>query len=371
MSIFTQVLEFIESPRDECFEQLAFEIFSYQYANVTAYRAYCQSLGYSPATVRTLSEVPYASTVAFKYAKIINSAYHAADGLTFMTSGTTKGFGERGRHHVPRPELYRASAIAHLRRMMFPDGARMAMLAMHPTADLMPESSLARMVSWCGDEFGAGPMHCVATREGVDTASAAQFLAAAAERGERVCILGTTAAFAALYERLRGRGERLRLAPGSRLMDTGGAKGQATPLSAEAVIAGARDLLGVEPALAINEYGMTELCSQLYDATPFNYPGAEAAAESRIKIAPPWLKPVALDPLTMRPVAPGAVGMLAFFDLANAGSISALMTEDFGVTRDGVVAIMGRAAAGGARGCALAIDEFAEREMRRVTSGPQ
>ena len=371
MSIYQRVLEFIQTPRAERFEPLALEVFRYQYAQVAAYRSYCDGRGASPTTVRTLADVPYASTVAFKYAEIINAEQTAAAGLTFITSGTTKGFDERGRHRVPRPEIYRASAIAHLRRMIFPDGVRMAMLAMHPTAELMPESSLSRMIGWCIEEFGAGEAMCAATRAGVDVGGAAQFLGAMAGRGAPVCILGTTASCAALFARLRERGEKIRLANGSRLMDTGGAKGQTIPLSADAVVAHAGELLGLEPALVINEYGMTEMCSQLYDATPFNCAQSAGAAGARMKLAPPWLGPVAIDPLTMRPAPAGAVGMLAFFDLANVGSISALMTEDFGMTRDGAVAILGRAAAGGARGCALAIDEFADRELRRVAAGPR
>ena len=57
------------------------------------------------------------------------------------------------------------------------------------------------------------------------------------------------------------------------MMDTGGAKGQAVPMQATEVIARAGDLLAIAPAMVINEYGMTELCSQLYDATPFNCRG--------------------------------------------------------------------------------------------------
>jgi len=34
------------------------------------------------------------------------------------------------------------------------------------------------------------------------------------------------------------------------------------------------------------------------------------------------------------------------------------MTEDFGMVQGDAVAILGRSAAGGARGCALSIDEF-------------
>jgi hypothetical protein len=77
----------------------------------------------------------------------------------------------------------------------------------------------------------------------------------------------------------------------------------------------------------------------------------------RIKLAPPWLRVFALDPLTLAPL-PEGVGLLSFFDLANVGSVSALMTEDFGIVRDAAVLVLGRAAASDPRGCALAIEQF-------------
>ena len=144
------------------------------------------------------------------------------------------------------------------------------------------------------------------------------------------------------------------------MMDTGGAKGQRVPMQAAEVIAQAGDLLAIAPAMVINEYGMTELCSQLYDATSFNCAGVSNAQE-RYKIAPPWLRVTARDPVTLRPMADGEIGMLTFFDLANVGSVSAVMTEDLGFVERGRVRVLGRAA-GEARGCALGIGQFSATE---------
>jgi len=235
----------------------------------------------------------------------------------------------------------------------------MTMLALHPTADLMPESSLAQMISWCIAEFGDGDACCAATPQSVNTAQATEFLRAAQQLDRRVCILGTTAACAALFAALRRNSIAISLAVGSRLMDTAGAKGQRIPLSPDQVAAGAHELLGIEPSLVINEYGMTEMCSQLYDATSFNSE-FEALPGMRVKLAPPWLSPAALDPITLKPNTDGQPGLLSFFDLANVGAISALMTEDVGIVHGNAVMVLGRAAAADRRGCALAIQQFAE-----------
>jgi hypothetical protein len=126
------------------------------------------------------------------------------------------------------------------------------------------------------------------------------------------------------------------------------------------VIAQAGETLAIAPAMVINEYGMTELCSQLYDATAFNCTGL-SDSEERLKIPPPWMRVTARDPVTLQPMADGEVGMLTFFDLANVGSVSAVMTEDLGSVEQGRVRVLGRAA-GETRGCALGIGQFSATE---------
>ena len=212
--------------------------------------------------------------------------------------------------------------------MLFPDARRMAMLAIHPTADVMPESSLAAMVSWCIEEFATGTHLAAASRDGSMSSGGYRFLQAARLGDEPVCIWGPQLRLRRCFPSCN-RGAKLRLAPGSRMMDTGGAKGQAVPMQASEVIARAGELLAIAPEMVINEYGMTELCSQLYDATAFNCPGV-SNTEERYKIPPPWLRVTARDPVTLRPMPDGEIGLLTFFDLANVGSVSAVMTEDLG-----------------------------------------
>jgi hypothetical protein len=362
--IYEKVLAFIHRPVDEGFEALALEVFRNQFESVRLYRRFCEERGVNPSAVRNVVDVPAVSNVAFKYADLsFDNADSSPDALTFLTSGTTEGRERRGRHIVPRPEIYRASALAHLRAMLFPDNRRLAMISIHPRADEMPESSLARMISWCVEEFGTGEELVAASRDRVDTGAAIRFLANAEAKREPVCILGTTAAFASVFSDLRKRGAKYQLANGSRMMDTGGAKGQATPLSAHEVREAAGELLAIPPAMVINEYGMTELCSQLYDATPLNSPRANDSTE-RPKIPPPWLRVTARDPVTLMPVADGEVGMLTFFDLANVGSVSAVMSEDLGYVEDGRVRILGRGVARDARGCALSIGQFSAEVAR-------
>ena len=359
MTIHEQVISFINSSRPELFASISIDVFRHQYVAVPAYRKYCDAAGIDPNAVSLPDEIPMVSTVAFKFAELCPPDSDRIPGArVFLTSGTTVGRDRRGRHVVAHPEVYRASALAHLRRMMFPDGGGIRMLALHPTADRMPESSLSAMISWCIEEFGGGLASCAADRSGLDCDTAVRFLREAQRDGAPVCILATTAAIAALFEHLRSRQEAVVLPAGSRMMDTGGAKGQARPLSAREVVEAARDILSIEPRFVINEYGMTELCSQLYDATALNS-DRDVPPEERMKIAPPWMMPMAIDPITMRRLPEGETGLLGFIDLANVHSVSAVLTEDVGMVFGNRVRMLGRARAGGARGCALSIDQFA------------
>ena len=367
MSIYDQVLTFIHRPEPESFERLALEVFRHQFETVGAYRSYCVGRGVEPDTVGSVDDIPAVSNVAFKYADLASEgAERSADAPVFLTSGTTQGRTRRGRHIVARPEIYRASAIAHLRTMLFPDARRMAILAMHPTVDAMPESSLSAMISWSIEEFATGTHLAAASRARVEVDAAIAFLADCEARCEPVCIMGTTAAFASLFSALISSGMKLRLAQGSRLMDTGGAKGQGVPMQASEVVARAGETFAIAPAMVINEYGMTELCSQLYDATSFNCRGVSDAQE-RFKIPPPWLRVTARDPVTLRAMPDGEIGMLTFFDLANVGSVSAVMTEDLGFVERGRVRVLGRARGGEARGCALGIGQFSATEAAEAS----
>jgi hypothetical protein len=366
MSIYEKVLTFIHSPRAEAFEELALEVFRYQFASVAGYRRYCLDMRIEPAMVQRIHDIPAVSNVAFKHVDLSDELIgQSGEALTFLTSGRTQGRDRRGRHKVPRPEIYRASAIAHLRTMLFPDVRKTAMLALHPIAETMPESSLATMISWCIAEFGNGTNLCAASREKIDLIGAIEFLRTIEARSEPVCIMGTTAAFAALLSAVREGGEKFALATGSRLMDTGGPKGQARPICANEVIAAAEESFGIAPALVVNEYGMTELCSQLYDATLFNCRDASASPD-RFKLAPPWLRVSARDPVTQMPVDDGEPGLLTFFDLANVGSVSAVMTEDVGIVEGKRVRVIGRSEMGSARGCALAIRQFADASAQNI-----
>ena len=65
-----------------------------------------------------------------------------------------------------------------------------------------------------------------------------------------------------------------------------------------------------------------------------------------------------LHPLTLEPVPNGDVGILAHLDLANLGSVSAILTEDLGRLVGGGFRLQGRSPGAEPRGCSLAMEDF-------------
>ena len=114
------------------------------------------------------------------------------------------------------------------------------------------------------------------------------------------------------------------------------------------------DRLGVEPAWCVNEYGMTEMGSQFYDAVA----GRGAPVAGREHAGPPWGRTRAVDPETLAPLPHGETGVLRHWDLANLDSVAVIQTADLGVTSPAGFRLLGRAQGAEARGCSLAMDEL-------------
>jgi hypothetical protein len=170
-------------------------------------------------------------------------------------------------------------------------------------------------------------------------------------------MLGTAAAFAHLLEALDERGRRFRLPVGSRIMETGGFKGQRREMSREKFYPWLLDRLGVSGFYCVAEYGMTEMCSQFYDNV-LRERALGRSPELRYKTVPPWVRTEVVDAETLEPMPPGRVGVLRHFDLANLDSVLAVQTDDIGIAYERGFEILGRAAGAELRGCSIAMDQW-------------
>src|SRR5690606_39683147 len=120
-----------------------------------------------------------------------------------------------------------------------------------------------------------------------------------------VVLLVTSFAFVHWTASLRERDVRFVLPAGSRIMDTGGYKGRSREVAEDELRATYETLLGIPPDLCVNEYGMTELCSQFYDST-VRERVAGVAPGPRRKVRPPGVRTLFFDTDTPEPHLAGA-----------------------------------------------------------------
>jgi hypothetical protein len=354
-AIHDRVLDFIARPSPADFNGLALAVFEHQFESIDPYRRVCERRARTPASVKDWREIPPVPALAFKS---FDLACGPAERV-FLTTGTTRGAGERGRHCVPDLRLYRAASLDGLQRFVFPDKDRMRLLSLvAPVAD-RPESSLAQMIAWAVEVFGDDASGQFAAAGVLDLEAFAMALRECERSGEPACILTTTAALIRFFDRCRDQGWAFRLSHGSRLMDTGGGKGAPRHLSRRGILHAIWQTLAIPGYFCVNEYGMAELSSQFYDNVIRDREAGRFA--HRAMLGPEWTRTRVLDPATMDELPTGKVGLLCHVDLANVGTAMCVLTEDIGRRVEGGFELIGRARDAEARGCSLALAEFRER----------
>ena len=339
----------VESPwSDTDFGALALQVFEHQFAHNPTYRRYSERRCATPKTVRAWRDVPLVPTSAFKHLDLVAGEAHTVEAV-FHTSGTDTQSGAPGRHLIPRLSLYRASLLPPFKANLLPDADRLRFISLIPSPDELPRSSLSHMVGAAAQIF-ASDVHWVVDGSGVlDRELLTGAIHDSSREGEAVLLLGTAFAFVhALDQDALGS-----LPPGSRIMETGGFKGLSREVPSVELYGALSSETRVTVDHIVNEYGMTELQSQLY--TPVM---RECGHGAGTHVLPPWMRVRALDPSTLEEVEEGAEGLLAFFDLANAGSVCHVLTEDVGSVRRGRVRLAGRVVGAEPRGCSRAMDDL-------------
>jgi len=355
MSAFRQPID--RPLTDAAFNELALAVFAWQFERNQPYAAFCRNRGRTPAGIEHWSEVPAVPTEAFKRVALVAGDRESAQ-AEFRTSGTTHGVQQRGSHHVLDLSLYHSALLPSFAAYLLPDQAAPVMLSLMPPPDQLPDSSLAHMIGTVIDRLGAaGSGWFASVTGGLDHAGLTTALESCRQEQRPVCLLGTTLAFGHWLTGLEQRGERLHLPDGSRLMDTGGYKGRNGIASPAAVLDRYHHRLGLPPEHCINEYGMTELCSQYYDAMLRDRVLCRARPAG-MKLPPPWLKCRVVNPETLAPVPEGREGLLQHFDLANLDSVMAVQTEDVGRQSADGLRLLGRVLGAPPRGCSIAMDDL-------------
>jgi hypothetical protein len=352
---------------EAAFSDLAIRSFRIQCDTIPEYGAYARHVGRGPGGLGDWREIPPVPSSAFKEHGL--SAARVGDGgtsggaapasptVTFETSGTT--ITRPGRVHLTSTHLYETSLLKSFTRHLLPDGARLKMIIFGPTRAESPRSSLWFMADRVAARLCDAPSWIVEHGEPRWERADAE-LARSLDGRVPVLLLGTTLLLRAYVERCDRRGLCFALPPGSRAMDTGGAKGTRVELRPDDMAASIHRVFGIPRTHLVNEYGMAEMGSQFYEDTLLA--AHERRPARRGFVIPPWVRTRVLDPETMLDLPEGRPGLLVHYDLANLDVPLAIQTEDVGAAAGNRLTLEGRLPEAERRGCSLPFEQFLERE---------
>ena len=332
---------------DAAFGALALRVFAYQFTHNLPYQRFAAQRGKTLRTVRHWRDIPAVPITAFKDVILSCTPPEAAERV-FMTSGTTKSV--KGRSFHPSLAVYDRSMLVNFQRRFMAGRARLRMGLLFPDEQALPNSSLAHYLALALTHFGAPGSRYLLGAQGLDLDAAIAGLSQAEESGTPYALLGASFSFVHLLDALAAQGRRFALPAGSRILDTGGFKGQSRELDSDAFYDLLSATFGVPRSACINMYGMTELSTQFYDDGNAVCPP--------VKSGPRWIRTRVVNPLTAQEVAAGETGVLVHHDLAHFNSASAILTEDAGMAVDGGFLLLGRVEGADAKGCSLAVDDF-------------
>lgn len=358
-----RVQRFADGDASDDFAALALDIARFQAEASDGFRRLVKARG---ARLETLDDIPPVPSDAFRLARVATYGPEL-DAVRFFTSGTTGA--ERGTHAMRRTDTYERLSLAFGRQALLGPTGRAVVLALAPPLTEPPSSSLGYMMARFMEAFDAEPLGASEARfssassarwllseNGVNLPGLEEAAAVAAQRARPLLLLGTAFALVRLLDDLAGA--RLALPAGSVVMQTGGFKGRSREVSMEELRAGVSDALQLAPERVVGEYGMTELTSQLYEGTirESALAARQASARPGIYFEPPWLRVTPVDPVSLRPVAEGDVGLARFIDLGNVDSAVSVVTQDLVRRQQGGIQLLGRQPGAPARGCSLAIE---------------
>jgi hypothetical protein len=330
---------------DTEFNDLALQLFRYQYDHNVCYRQFCLSQKINAGSVESWEGIPFLPVTAFKWTDVC--CRPKVDALRiFHSSGTSRA--EKSRHYLFDDEIAQAAILPHFKRHVLPDFERMRMMILTPSPAEAPQASLAYMMAVLNKHYGTEKSRYY-IRDSVLQSEA--LLNDLDSVHEPLALLGTSLSFAYFFDDCLKKGVRLDLPPRSRLMDTGGFKGVSRELPQDRLYELADELLGIKPAYCINEYGMSEMSSQFYDRIA-------GRSEVRGYAAPPQVRTRVLSPETLEPVSEMETGILVHLDLANMYSVCFLLTEDLGWRTGRSFVLSGRASAADQKGCSLTLDDL-------------
>jgi phenylacetate-coenzyme A ligase PaaK-like adenylate-forming protein len=311
------------------FDQVAIEVFHYQYAQNALYRSYCDALHINAHDVRTIFQIPFLPISFFKTHKVITGNEKDLPSLVFESSGTT---GEStSRHYIHDERIYEHSLLQGFKQF-YGSPSEYVILALLPSYLERKNASLVYMAKTLMRESAHKDNGFYINEwEQLNTV-----LSRSEKSKQRTLLLGVTFAlldFAGAYPMPLNN---------TIVMETGGMKGRRREMTRAEVHMLLKEQWQLENIHS--EYGMTELLSQAYSAGEGIFKCTDT-----MKVLVRDIN----DPLEVKSIGTGGINII---DLANIYSCSFISTEDIGIViPDGSFEVLGRMDHSALRGCSLMI----------------
>ena len=310
------------------FENLALQVFKFQFNNNRIYRSFCDLLYIHASDVKTLNDIPFLPIQFFKTHEILSS--NDTVKATFTSSGTTGT--ATSKHLVTDLSIYKESFTRGF-ELFYGPVEDFVILALLPSYLEREGSSLIYMV----DAMIKASKHKESGFYLNNISELKETLIRLDSEGKKVLLIGVSFALLDLVETYNFQLKN------TIIMETGGMKGRRKELIREELHAQLKAGFGVNTIHS--EYGMTELLSQAY------------SQGNGIFKCPDWMRVLVRDTEDALNILPeNKVGGLNIIDLANINSCAFIATQDLGsVNKNGSFEVIGRFDNSDIRGCNLMV----------------
>ncbi len=313
---------------DEQFEQVALEVFRFQFANNAIYQDWCTAIKRTPDTVYCLTDIPFLPISFFRTHQVVTRpAIVSSNTLVFESSGTTAS--DTSRHYVFDASLYEKSLLEGFKQY-YGAPSDYVISALLPSYLERQNASLVYMANVLMRE--SDNLH-----NGFyinELQSLYNVLNEVQVKGKKILLLGVTFAlldFAEAYPMQMNN---------TIVMETGGMKGRRKELTRATIHDYLCSRWGLEHIHS--EYGMTELLSQAYSLGGGIY---KPTTSMRLLVRD------INDPLDVRYKGQGVANVV---DFANVYSCSFIATDDLCILQaNKSFEILGRVDNSILRGCSL------------------
>lgn len=314
----------IFSVTDSNFEEIALEVFEFQYRSNPIYKRFVDYLGKTKPT--SIFEIPFLPISFFKTHEI--RCFQKNIAIHFKSSGTG---GNRSNHYVEDLKMYTRSFEPTYRNQIG-NPEEQVIIALLPNYIEQGESSLVYMVHALIQQSNNSLSGFYLND--LDKLNAAY--KTALQLGKKVIVFGVSYALLDLAE------QKIDLSQAT-IIETGGMKGRRKELTKEELH---KELIdGLNVTYIASEYGMSELLSQAY------------SDKNGVFTTPPCMKILIRDvndALSFE--AEGKTGGINVIDLANLYSCSFIATQDLGKVFGDSFQLLGRFDNSDIRGCNLLIE---------------